>query len=170
MQRSLGCRLESLTRTTRNPPLRFQEHAPGQPSWHCSYSTAKIQLLPICEPYSLNQQGSLKNKPILVVMPEWGKEELHSKRGQAESTLRAQHSGNVEEEIAKMRHDSRYVPGTAKLFQSASALEWIMEAEHTQRILGVCVRNRSCINQLFSSCFVNVDSNIELHPRGFVVD
>ena len=129
-----------------------------------------MQLLPICEPYSLNQQGSLKNKPILVVMPEWGKEELHSKRGQAESTLRAQHSGNVEEEIAKMRHDSRYVPGTAKLFQSASALEWIMEAEHTQRILGVCVRNRSCINQLFSSCFVNVDSNIELHPRGFVVD
>ena len=77
-----------------------------------------MQLLPICEPYSLNQQGSLKNKPILVVMPEWGKEELHSKRGQAESTLRAQHSGNVEEEIAKMRHDSRYVPALRSVFTS----------------------------------------------------
>jgi hypothetical protein len=103
-------------------------------------------------------------------MPEWGKEELHSKRGQAENTLRAQHGANVEEEIAKMRHDSRYVPGTANFFQSASALEWIMEAEHAQRILRVGVRNRFCVNQLFSSCFVNVDGNIELHPRGFIVD
>jgi hypothetical protein len=45
-----------------------------------------------------------------------------------------------------------------------------MEAEHAQRILRVGVRSRSCVNQLFSRCFVNVDGNIELHSRGFIVD
>jgi len=175
MQRSLGSRLEALTRTTRALRSASKTTPPASPAGTVRTPQQKRNYSQFVRPTpspvpTPNQQGSLKTKPILVVKPAWGKEELHSKRGQAESTLRAQHGANVEKEIAKMRHDSGYVPGTTKFFRSASALEWIMEAEHAQRILRVGVRDRSCINQLFSRCFVNVDGNIELHSRGFIVD
>ena len=175
VQRSLGSRLEALTRTTRALHSASKTTPPASPAGSVRTPQQKRNYSQYVRPTpspipTPNQQGSLKNKPILVVMPEWGKEELHSKRGQAESKLRAKHGTNVEEEIAKVRRDSGYVPGTANFFRSASALEWIMEAEHAQRILRVGVRSRSCVNQLFSRCFVNVDGNIELHSRGFIVD
>ena len=119
MQRSLGSRLEALTRTTRALHSASKTTPPASPAGTVRTPQQKRNYSQFVRPTpspvpTPNQQGSLKTKPILAVKPAWGKEELHSKRGQAESTLRAQHGANVEKEIAKMRHDSGYVPGTTK--------------------------------------------------------